>query len=158
MVSAEWERVSLRFRTFVGTLDHGSALQMTSANPAPSNRTCPRDAATVDSAHTERMRRDNIRLDLKREESGIKEFAIDGLAMGNMVSARWDGEFLVMSRCLYELLCLARAVEDVFIELGIEERWRACRDAPSQVAIEILGGLDHVTRIDYEPDEHSHPG
>ncbi len=104
------------------------------------------------------MRRDTICLGLKRETSGIKEFAIDGLAMGNTVSARWDGEFLVMSRCLYELLCLARAVEDVFIELGIEERWRACRDAPSQVAIEILGGLDHVTRIDYEPDEHSHPG
>ena len=88
-------------------------------------------------------------MDLPRECGGISEFTIDGMALGETVQARWDGETLVMPSSLYGLFRLSLAVEELFVESGLEEPWLPCDDTPYGVAIEIIRSLDHLINLNY---------
>ena len=109
-----------------------------------------RDSLQELSAHDGRMETDTIHLELHRGKSKMRRFRIAGFALGSAVVARWDGELLLMSKTLYEVVCLARAVDEVFLETEWEDRWRLRPDTPCLIALEILGGLDSLTDLDWE--------
>lgn len=87
----------------------------------------------------------------------MRQFTITGLVLGSIVLARWDGELLIVSRILYNLVCLACAVDEIFQDAECEDRWRLALDTPSLIALEILGGLDCVTQVDCEIVDHGDP-
>ena len=103
------------------------------------------------------MPSDTIHLELPRGTSQMRQFTITGIALGSIVVARWDGEFLIVSRTLYDLVCLARSVDEIFFDVECEDRWRLHLDTPSLIALEILGGLDCVTQVDCEIVDHADP-
>ena len=88
----------------------------------------------------------------------MRKFTISGIALGSSVTAHWDGDQLLVSRTLYEMICLARAVDDAFLETEWEDRWRLRPDTPCLMVMEILGGLDSVTQLDWDIEEHADPG
>ena len=97
-----------------------------------------------------------MRLRLKREKNGIREFRIEGLAACQFVSACWDGRALVLTKYLYDLLLLSRAVEGIFAEHENQEPEVPCDHSPCRIAVEILRCLDHVNRVDYEITDRAH--
>lgn len=99
------------------------------------------------------MRSDAVRLPLKRQGSGIAEFAIVGVAMDEEVWARWDGQALEMHPILYSLFCLSWAVEKLFVDFGWEERCKTSEDTSYNVAVEIIRSLDHLSCLDYRSEQ-----
>lgn len=87
----------------------------------------------------------------------MRNFRIVGLALGSVVVARWDGELLLMSKTLYDVVCVARAVDEVFLETEWEDRLRLRTDTPCLIALEILGGLDSVTHFDWDIEDYADP-
>ena len=123
---------------------------------SPVNDTYPRDAGRRSHAQDEYMRRQDVRLRLKREKNGIREFQIEGLAACQFASACWNGRVLVVTKYLYDLLLLSRAIEGIFADHEYQEPVVLCDHSQCRIAVEILRCLDHVNRVDYEMADHAH--
>jgi len=88
---------------------------------------------------------------LSRRPLGIESFRIAGCVGTETVSARWDGRWVYASQTLWQCTLIAIAVDEVFIEAGIEA-WRPAwvKGGPEELMLAMLTCCDDIDVAEYE--------
>ena len=101
------------------------------------------------------MRRRDIdetpQMPLSRRPFGIESFRVEGGVGTEAVHARWDGRWVAATRTLWELTMVAIAVDEVFIEAGIDA-WRPSwmKGGAEELMLAMITCCEHVDLAEYQ--------
>ena len=89
---------------------------------------------------------------ISRRPCGIETFRVEGIFEDELVRARWDGRWAVVSRVLYERVALAMAVDEALAEAGMTEPFDAAyvRRSPEEFMLAVLTCCDAIDRAEFE--------
>ena len=88
---------------------------------------------------------------LSRRPFGIESFRLAGRVDSEPVHARWDGRWVRASRTLWECALVAIAVDQVFIDAGIDA-WRPSWAArgPEELMLAMITCCDQIDVAEYQ--------
>jgi hypothetical protein len=91
------------------------------------------------------------RIPLSRRPLGIESFRVEGRIGTEAVHARWDGWSVWMSQTLWDYTLTAVAVDEVFIEAGIDAlRPSGVKGGPEELMLVLITCCDQLDLAEYE--------
>lgn len=92
---------------------------------------------------------------LSKRAFGIETFRVEGHVNAEPVQARWDGRWVSASRTLWEHAIVSIAVDEAFIEAGIDASpppW--ARGTPEELMLAMITCCDRIDVAEYALEGH----
>ena len=82
---------------------------------------------------------------------GIESFRLEAWVGTEVVHARWDGRWVWASQTLWDCTLIAIAVDEVFIEAGIDA-WRPswAKGGPEELMLAMITCCEQIDAAEYE--------